>query len=974
MREATARRYVESFRQRHGNPHLDLACHAALPLALSPDLAYLVWANFQRDASGTPLGIPWVAVADLLLSPLCEEVGDELYEMDEAVRSVLLERLAADDRFGPDRLRQIADFLDRYVEQQLNSDDIDVRDFAQAQHWAALAYTAPGAAANELARTISAVLTDKSEVVRIGSIVEALAAQLEPSSPTLLLYAQAAQSAARGRDHPALRELQSLAGSDNQVEVAGVSIPVPSSASPDPGPASPGLVSGIPVPAADPLLLGVHAAIGVPGWPQVALPAYVPRDIDSEVRDRVAAAAQRGGFVVLVGGSCVGKTRCAFEAVRALLPEWRLVLPAGTSEVTALADAPPARTVVWLDDLQRYLGGERGLTAAAVRALLSAASPVVIIGTLWPEAYSAYTATPVTGGDGVRAGAGEVLRLADVIGVGRDFTPAELDRARIAAERDPRLRIALESGYGLTQSLAGIPLLMARWRDAETADPYARAVLTAAVDVTRLGAQAPLSADLLQAAAPGYCSAQQLAEAPAGWFERALAYATLALAGGLALLRPARADLGQSTGYVVADYLVQQVSSERGDAPVPVSTWEAIVSYVRDPKDAVRLGDSAASRQLRDQAAALYRYAANAGDERAALRLTSLERGCHAIVWTSSPRERTTVREWLEDQGLNPRVVWGNSEMTSFELNEPSKSRTEAIFRKRYPELLFKVVPSTEPDVLLQQITVTDSGEQSLTVPAVPLQLTVQELAEEAARLHPAAASTVNSRPSTATVRGAGDRRRVAPGATLLESGIGTGDRVKVENLKFAPIRVVFMAANPGRSDLSGFTPEHAVRFSQEIDRIKRTARLGHIQLVGEFPRATRDILPDVISLKPDIIHLSCAGAGNRLILEDNNGEADLVSPEWFADALAARHRSYLSGIVLSGCPGETIAPALLEAARTVVAFLHGIPEIRAVSFTEHFYDELSLVPNIASAAYSAADRSEARYDLMILPPGYADA
>ena len=66
--------------------------------------------------------------------------------------------------------------------------------------------------------------------------------------------------------------------------------------------------------------------------------------------------------MLLVGGSSVGKTRCAFEAVKTLLPEWWLVHPAGPAEVTALAQAPPPRTVVWLDELQRYLDGEHGLT------------------------------------------------------------------------------------------------------------------------------------------------------------------------------------------------------------------------------------------------------------------------------------------------------------------------------------------------------------------------------------------------------------------------------------------------------------------------------------------------------------------------------------------------------------------------------------------------------------------------------------
>ena len=71
--------------------------------------------------------------------------------------------------------------------------------------------------------------------------------------------------------------------------------------------------------------LGVHAAITVPGVPGETAPEYVPRDVDAAefgVRAGVAAAAERGGFVLLVGGSSVGKTRCAAEAVRALLPDW----------------------------------------------------------------------------------------------------------------------------------------------------------------------------------------------------------------------------------------------------------------------------------------------------------------------------------------------------------------------------------------------------------------------------------------------------------------------------------------------------------------------------------------------------------------------------------------------------------------------------------------------------------------------------
>ena len=114
----------------------------------------------------------------------------------------------------------------------------------------------------------------------------------------------------------------------------------------------------------------MHTAISEPGVPDEALPEYVPRDIDAAefgVRARVTVAAQRGGFLLLVGGSSVGKTRSAYEVVRALLPDWWLVHPAGPAEVAALAQAPPSRTVVWLDELQRFLDGEPGLTSGAVR-------------------------------------------------------------------------------------------------------------------------------------------------------------------------------------------------------------------------------------------------------------------------------------------------------------------------------------------------------------------------------------------------------------------------------------------------------------------------------------------------------------------------------------------------------------------------------------------------------------------------------
>ena len=154
-------------------------------------------------------------------------------------------------------------------------------------------------------------------------------------------------------------------------------------------------------------------------------------------------------------------------------------------------------------------------------------------------------------------------------------------------------------------------------------------MLTAALDAARLGARAPLSADLLRAAAPGYCTSQQQAEAPDNWFEQALAYATGKLHGAAAALSPAGAGMGQVAGYTAADYLIQHASRERRSARVPASTWDAVLSHIRDPADAARLADSARNRLLYRYAIPLYRHAADAGDGDAAGRLAELlaERG-----------------------------------------------------------------------------------------------------------------------------------------------------------------------------------------------------------------------------------------------------------------------------------------------------------------------------------------------------------
>lgn len=226
-RTRSTTRRIESFRQRFGAGHFYLACHAALPVALTPDLLYSLWANFQQDTHGEAIEVPWIAVADLMLSNLCKEVGHELYEMDGAVRDELLNQLQQDSRFGLERVRELADFVMAYIEQQLDSPDLDTRDLATSQQWRALAYKNPSEAAHTIASALAQLpLHDKLEWMRIAGLVNSLSVPLSAFQP-LLNYVRAMTDLARGNLDTAATQMAKAVDANNQVQVEGVNLPIP---------------------------------------------------------------------------------------------------------------------------------------------------------------------------------------------------------------------------------------------------------------------------------------------------------------------------------------------------------------------------------------------------------------------------------------------------------------------------------------------------------------------------------------------------------------------------------------------------------------------------------------------------------------------------------------------------------------------------------------------------------------------------
>ena len=123
----------------------------------------------------------------------------------------------------------------------------------------------------------------------------------------------------------------------------------------------------------DPSWLGIRpAALGksisshLPSL-QERVPSYVPRDVDEEL----TSILKRTNFILIVGDSAAGKSRTAFEIMSALFPKHRLIAPADQAALKKLEGVvlTQSRCVLWLDDLERYLG-PGGLSRTLLASIL----------------------------------------------------------------------------------------------------------------------------------------------------------------------------------------------------------------------------------------------------------------------------------------------------------------------------------------------------------------------------------------------------------------------------------------------------------------------------------------------------------------------------------------------------------------------------------------------------------------------------
>jgi hypothetical protein len=169
------------------------------------------------------------------------------------------------------------------------------------------------------------------------------------------------------------------------------------------------------------------------------------------------------------------------------------------------------------------------------------------------------------------------------------------------------------------------------------------------------------------------------------------------------------------------------------------------------------------------------------------------------------------------------------------------------------------------------------------------------------------------------------------------------------ENREAATLRVLVIGASPAGSE--------RIRPDREAKAILAARDSGHFQ-VELCPAASASDLRQVLTFRPDILHLACHGDGNDLIFEDLDGEEHRVSALHVASTLRLYRelkQIHLRGLVLASCASDGIAGHFTDVAERVVAHRGLLDDDCAVAFAGQLYRALKDDSDLGVAARLAA-------------------
>jgi tetratricopeptide (TPR) repeat protein len=348
---------------------------------------------------------------------------------------------------------------------------------------------------------------------------------------------------------------------------------------------------------------------------------YLLRDVDDELRQWLSAepAGGRCRAVVLDGPSKAGKSRTMLEAILICLSDAVLVRPASSTALEELAVRCPEQLaqersiVIWLDDLENWLGAPKApLELATLDALDSWSATVLLAGTLGGRGLAQLRDDQ---GDGPR-----VTQPIDDFKNGlRNTRAAEsfvrtLHASPSAAELNSLIRvygnqraIDIQRAGGIGSYLIAGPKLLERLADA---DPVAAGVVGCAVAWRRLGLTRPIPRSMLEELHRYFVRPPHR---PATDITPALEWATAPVYSSQILILSDAAP----EAYSPADYIASRAPSAPGD----VGFNKAVINTLAEPVELLQVGVTAYERSDLAGAEAAWRRGDERGDGTAAYNL-----------------------------------------------------------------------------------------------------------------------------------------------------------------------------------------------------------------------------------------------------------------------------------------------------------------------------------------------------------------
>lgn len=333
---------------------------------------------------------------------------------------------------------------------------------------------------------------------------------------------------------------------------------------------------------------------------------YAHREVDRTIDE----ALQANSFVIIVGDSKAGKSRSAYEGLLRNFADSQILVP--TDRPGALrvlnqleqpiwkADAGPV--ILWLDDIERYLGGSNGLDSAFLDELDRTESPLRIVGTLTSQRRDNFLNAAGEAGRATRV----VIQASCQVWMEPRLTDQEYTEAQA-------LYPDLEVDRAFAEQLVAAPMLRRKYYDGRQSYPVGWSIVQVAVDWRRVGLTRPVDEAELRQLYPIHLIERSDIDPDDELFSAGLRWAREPVAAQASLLR--RITANGDRKFAIFDYIVA-LADGQGDAaarPIPDQFWYS-VQKLAGPLEMVDIGTTALSRGNYSAARAAFEAAIQTGD------------------------------------------------------------------------------------------------------------------------------------------------------------------------------------------------------------------------------------------------------------------------------------------------------------------------------------------------------------------------